>query len=142
MWRVKVLARELIDPSLRNTSMAYKWGSNQATHALMGLITAWLLASAGFFINGEYPQKESLFLVILFGYAAKELMFDGFNGWDTFNDILFYAGFGAGSGIVVFSEKSIGDWSPDVNPYSLTILLGVFISYWIAGTLARVGKNV
>lgn len=107
----------------------YGHWTNQTSHALQVgmLIMLWGGAVAYFLVVGEFPYKIYFGMVALVVYLAYELLFQGWQGWDTLNDTSFVVGWGVWAPLAVFFEVEQGSSMItadvlDVAPY----ILGLF----------------
>ena len=96
----------------------YGWLTNQVSHLAGGVLAALVVAAGWYGLAGEFPLKVLAVPVIGAVYVWGEGL-RGWMGWDSIEDTLFFAGYGAGGAFLVFSEVTPG------NPYLLVSISNV-----------------
>jgi hypothetical protein len=139
---ITAIFREVTNPSLDNPPMWYKKAVVDFAHVFLGVISIWILTSIIFFLHGEYPYKEHVWGLVAGAFLGKEILFDRWNGWDTIRDNWFFSVYGAGGAVMSFSEKAVGDWAPEPNPYWLTLFIVVSCAHIVLDVLWQVKDDV
>ncbi len=81
----------------------YGYATNQIGHAmLIGGVGTFLLALSYWTLFGVYPYRIHLFLAIVVAYSLYECCKQGWHGWDSVEDIIFTAVYGAGGSLWCF----------------------------------------
>lgn len=115
----------------------YGWATNQISHIALGVFLVFLICMFGFVVADEMPYKGAVYALILFGYVAFELAAQGWRGWDTVEDTVFTAGYGAGGTLAGFSEVSAGSPMVAVDVVGLAPFFTMAVVHLTAGALYR-----
>jgi len=115
----------------------YGYYTNQVAHIAHGVLGTWLFCAVAFLISDDLPSKLQVFLSISVIYAAKELILDRWQGFDTIEDILFVVVYGAGGTLLSFRQMNAH--SPDsvfnvLNALPILVPCGVHL---FVGSFAR-----
>ena len=116
----------------------YGYAKNQLAHFALGITTASLLAQAHFAVFNEFAQKGATWAVVAVGYAAFEILRQGWNGRDTVEDWLFFALYGGGLPIFLFNEVEIGSPMLSINSQLVIPWFAVVMCHLAGGIVARV----
>lgn len=113
----------------------YGYATNQIGHAmLIGGVGTFLLALSYWTLFGVYPYRIHLFLAIVVAYSLYECCKQGWHGWDSVEDIIFTAVYGAGGSLWCFradanEQELIFDPHAALVPFSaMAIHLGFGIA--------------
>lgn len=98
----------------------YAWLVNQTSHVALGILYSLIVSVAFFAVAGEFPEKEYAWLAIFAFVLATEFV-RGWAAWDSSEDVIFTAIYGAGGAFLVFREVAPGSpvllvSAPDVLP--------------------------
>lgn len=85
----------------------YGWLTNQVSHIGLGLLLAVGVSGITLLTLGEFPDKRLAWLACALLYLGLELL-RGWSGWDTVEDWLFVACYGAGGAFILFTEVEPG----------------------------------
>lgn len=119
----------------------YKWASNQGTHFTLGVAAACLGTVLWVHVAGEFPDKLWLFVSIAAIYAAFELAFQGWKGWDTVEDWIFVSVYGAGNAVLVFTEIQPGLLAATAHLDKAALGFGMFFGHLAAGIAWRLRRT-
>jgi hypothetical protein len=119
----------------------YGYARNQLSHFALGITTAAMLAQAHFAVFDEFAKKGALWAVIAFGYAAFEILRQGWNGRDTVEDWLFFAAYGAGLPIFLFNEVEVGSPILSINSQMVVPVFGVVMCHLAGGIFSRIRRK-
>ena len=111
---VRRIWRELTTPSDFARDW-YGWATNQMGHFVLGAVFACAGTILWYWLAGEFPRREWLFVFIGAGYLAFELCFQKWQGWDTVEDWLFVVAYGAGAAISSVTEREAGSLTADID---------------------------
>ena len=114
----------------------YGYLTNQVSHVGLGLFMATFVAIGFFVVAGEMPGKWAAWVVCFATYMAMELV-RGWNGWDSVEDTIFTAGYGAGGAFLLFSEVTPGDPVLSVDIVPAGVLAAVMVLHLILGVARR-----
>lgn len=78
------------------------------SHIGVGVALVVALCTVWFLLVGEYPYRLHTWVIILTGYVLFEAVCQGWRGWDTIEDTLFTAFYGAGGTLYTFTEIAPG----------------------------------
>jgi len=81
----------------------YGYATNQLSHMLIGQVSAIVVASSAWWLFGEFPERIWAWLAILAAYLAWGARKWG--GWDSIEDTMFFAIYGAG--VALFASREI-----------------------------------
>lgn len=85
----------------------YGWLTNQVSHVSLGLLLAIGVSGAALLTLGEFPAKWLAWLACAAVYAGLEAV-RGWTGWDSLEDWVFVACYGAGGAFLLFTEVEPG----------------------------------
>lgn len=87
----------------------YGYACNQLSHVLLGFLFAGFVSMWTWFYRGEYLDKNALFAVCSISYLSFEFYTQRFKDLkDTLEDYVFFAIYGSGSAVYLFSEVEAG----------------------------------
>ena len=115
LWLSRHTLRRWLVPDNFDKS-PYGFVANQIAHIAVGSGMVFFASYAGFLMLGEYPYRIEIFLIVLALVLFFECAIQPLNGWDTFNDIVFMAVWGAGGTLLVFEELHAGTALITGNP--------------------------
>ena len=115
----------------------YGWVTNQLGHIALGVFLVFVAALVGFLHVGEMPQKVAIYALILTGYVCFELGVQGWRGWDTIEDTVFTAGYGAGAILAGFTEIEAGQPHLAVNILGVAPFFAISALHLFAGAMYR-----
>lgn len=119
----------------------YGFLTNQMSHTLLGIFIVWIMTVIGYLILGELPYRNMLFALTLVGYILYEIVFQGWRGWDTIEDTLFVAVYGAGGTLIAFTEYQYGSASVIFDIYAALPMLTLVSIHLVLGVLYRIKNN-
>ena len=137
---MKVIAVELSKADAYRDDW-YGYARNQLAHFALGVTTASILSQMYFIVMGEFAHKVGLWLIIAAGYAAFELIYQGWRGRDTLEDWLFFAFYGAGLPIFLFHEVEVGSPALVINSQMVIPVFGVVFCHLAGGILSRIQRT-
>ena len=115
----------------------FGWAKSQTAHVFVGVFLVFALCMFGFEVFGGFPVKTHVFAVILAGYVAFKFIFQGWQRWDTIEDIVFVVGYGAAGPLS-------GSFEIEAGRSAIVMELGPLLPYFyvctahlIAGVLWR-----
>ena len=122
----------------------YGHWTNQTSHALqVGMLIMLWGGAVGYFLGyGEFPDKRYFGIAALVVYLAYEILFQGWQGWDTLNDTCFVVGWGVWAPMAVFSEVTPGSSQIiadvlDMWPYILGLFAHLCFGSFVRWMLAK-----
>jgi len=117
----------------------YGFTTNQISHAtLIGfLFIVYGSCIAWFYIAGEFPHKEWIAIGGAVGYAAFELLVQGWRRWDTVEDWWFVVVYGVFMPLLAFDEMVVGEPKAVVDLTRALPLILVFFTHLGLGALYR-----
>lgn len=86
----------------------YGYLTNQISHIGTGVVTVLLFSVGVLFVFGELPYRFAAWIIIASGYMFYEIRRQKWRGWDTIEDTVFFAGYGAGGVLYSFHEQVAG----------------------------------
>jgi hypothetical protein len=117
----------------------YGWLTNQAGHALLGVVLYTLAVAAMFWSFDEFPQRHIAWAVVAGIYITWEFVIQrGAHFWDSVEDTIFTVGYGAGTVALAFREVTPGlpkfqaciyDVIPMVAFFAFHVLIGVALRW-------------
>jgi hypothetical protein len=134
--KVRALWRELATPDNQARNW-YEWSTNQISHFGLGIFAAYVGTFLTFSAIGEFPPKMMLFAFIGVSYLLFELIFQGWKGWDTIEDWIFFCAYGAGNAILMFTEQSPGSFVADADFWIAGVGLGMAAGHLMVGIAIR-----
>ena len=117
----------------------YGYLTNQISHVGLGLFLVWFVCAVSFLALGELPYKLALFFSISVLYFLYEMTFQGWRRFDTIEDTMFVAGYGAGGTVLAFSEFLVGTSLVAFDVYApayviltmaIHLLVGCSVRWW------------
>lgn len=84
----------------------YGYATNQLSHAMIGLAAAFAICAAWNGVTGEWPWRWQVAAMLVVIGVAWEVFAQPWRRWDSVEDIVFFAGWGGGGGLL--SVKEIG----------------------------------
>ena len=130
------IIKELTTPSSFDRDW-YGYLTNQAAHALSGCVVVGLICAITFLLKGDMPYKVNVFWGVAVSYAAKELIWDRWNGLDTVEDFLFVVAYGAGGTLITFSQVSNYTAQIQFEIFEFLFVLFLFFSHLLIGIFIR-----
>ena len=118
----------------------YGWLTNQLGHIALGVFLVFVATLFAFLHIGEMPYKVTVYALIITGYLAFELGVQRWRGWDTVEDTVFTAGYGAGGVLSGFTEVAPGDPLLAVDLLSVAPFFIMAAMHLTAGALYRRGE--
>lgn len=115
----------------------YSYLTNQISHVGLGLFLVWAVCAVSFTILGELPYKLTLFFSISVLYFLYEMTFQGWRRFDTIEDTMFVAGYGAGGTVLAFSEFVSGKTLVVFDVYAPLYVIVVMIIHLVVGCSVR-----
>ena len=118
----------------------YAYATNQIGHTAIGFVFASLVSYLTFLYLGEFAPKECIWLFSAMIYGAWETL-NGKPSWDSLEDWIFFAIYGAGSATMLFSEVSAG--SPMVVTQIVYVpkFTAIIAAHLSVGVVARIVKK-
>lgn len=117
----------------------YGWATNQTSHMTFGAASAFVFSSVWFYTFGEFPFKIVAASIIAAVYIFFEVI-RGWFGWDSIEDTLFFALYGSGGALVVFSEVKPGEDTLIVSTSNVVPILMVVSVHLASGILSRMRR--
>lgn len=117
----------------------YSYLTNQLSHMVLGLFLVIVWCSTGVVIDGEFPQKEVMFLGILSAYAFFEI-YQGGDWADSLEDTIYVVLWGAGLPLLAFDWVSASQFTGDLSrlyPWVLFLAVQIFLGCWFRYRLAK-----
>lgn len=114
----------------------YGWLTNQISHLSFGVMVALVSSVCWFYVYGEFPVKVYLWPLVAALYVAIECVRD-WTGWDSFEDTVFFAGYGVGGALLVFSEVTPGEPALIVSAFDVVPIIGLACVHLAAGVYVR-----
>lgn len=118
----------------------YGWLTNQISHLSVGVMAALAVSVAWYYIEGEFPFKVVLWPLLLGVYVLGEIV-RGWKSWDSIEDTIFFAGYGAGGALLVFSEITPGQPMLIVSAVDVLPILGLAAAHLAAGVAVRIPER-
>lgn len=123
----------------------YSFVTNQTGHALMigFLLVVYGLSLSCVWLFGELPNKWLIVALGAVGYAAFEMVTQGWQGWDTIEDWFFVNGYGIWAPVLAFSAPSpeVAALDPEihatVNLWTPAPFIAVFVLHLVVGAAVR-----
>jgi len=111
--------------------------TNQMSHVGLGMFATWMACVMAFSASGELPYRYQVWIGLAFIYALKEVLWDGWYGFDTIEDFMFVVVYGSGGTLLAFKE--IDPQSSDVvfNIYSALPVLSICVLQLALGVYVR-----
>lgn len=119
----------------------YGWLTNQAAHIGVGVFLVFCLCVTYWSAYGEMPDKTAVYLTILSGYVAFEIVIQGWRSFDTIEDSVFVVGYGAAAVLAGFTEVVPGSPVVAVDVLALAPFFIVAFVHLVAGSIFRVMRN-
>ena len=119
----------------------YGYAGNQLAHFALGIATASMLSQLHFAVFGEFAQKGALWCVIAIGYMMFEIIKQGWKGFDTIEDWMFFALYGAGLPIFLFDEVLPGSPILTINSQLVVPLFAVVFAHLLGGIVSRLVRR-
>ncbi|WP_158963890.1 hypothetical protein [Chachezhania sediminis] len=116
---------------------AYGYAGNVAAHVLIGIGSVLMAAQAAQWMIGEYPYRWRIWIGIAVLYAAKEIIIDRWNGFDTVEDFAFVAIYGAGGTCMSFRAMPPGYTDIRFDPAIAQMFFVVFAWHLAIGIVKR-----
>lgn len=116
----------------------YGYATNQISHTALGFIAASMVAFVWFCFLGEFAPKEYSWALTASVYAAWELRKPS---WDSLEDFIFFAIYGAGSATMLFSEVSPGSPQVTTEIGYIPKFTAIIATHLMVGIVARIIKN-
>ena len=120
----------------------YGYATNQLSHFVLGFTTACVFSAGHFWAFGEFMEKGALWFVIAFIYAIWEIGVQPWRGFDSVEDWLFYAAYGAGAAIILFTEISPGQPELMTSMEYVLPVAAIVYGHLAAGIIARICVKV
>jgi len=114
----------------------YGWLTNQAGHILLGVAMAYALSRSWYSFAGEYPPKQTGWLICAAVYIALEIV-RGWNCWDSVEDTVFTSGYGSGGAFMFFSETTQGSTVLNFDADACAMLASFAFVHLVLGVAAR-----
>lgn len=116
----------------------YGYVTNQIGHTVVGaLFLVFFVVLASWFFMGEFPPKWSIIAGAAVGYAAFEMVTQGWRGWDTVEDWVFVVVHGTTGMVLTFSELAPGSTKFEGDLLVMLPFVALFLIHLFAGALFR-----
>lgn len=118
----------------------YGWLTNQISHFAFGIAVVFVVSVAWFMIFGEFPVKVIIWPIIAAVYMAIEWL-RGWSWGDSVEDTVFFAGYGAGGALLVFTEKTIGSPALEMSVMDVKPIFLIVCAHIVAGVFVRLPER-
>jgi hypothetical protein len=116
----------------------YGWLTNQCGHVLLGVVLYTIANASLFFIMGEFPDRFLIWSIVIACYLVWEFAIQrGGHFWDSVEDTLFTAGYGAGSLALMFKEIDAGSPYYKASIIDVLPLIALFAFHCVIGVILR-----
>jgi hypothetical protein len=117
------------------------WIANQLSHALLGMFFYTVVVTALFIHLGEYPKKVVPWAIVLAGYLIWEFAIQrGGIFWDSLEDTIFVAGYGAGILALGFGEIEAGSPKFIACLFDVLPVIALFAFHCVVGVILRLKR--
>jgi hypothetical protein len=115
----------------------YGYLTNQVSHVGLGIFLVWFVCALSYSMFGELPMKWAIFFSISILYFLFEMTFQGWRRFDTIEDTIYVAVYGAGGTVLSFTEFVGGKTLVVFDVFAPILVISTFISHLIIGCVVR-----
>lgn len=115
----------------------YGFLTNQISHVALGTILTWAVTVFCLVSIGEFPYKEHVFISLAVMYFLYEIIFQGWYGWDTIEDWIFFSVYGAGGTVMTFHEYDVGSGLATFDITAPSFIFPIMGVHLLLGCLIR-----
>lgn len=116
----------------------FGWAKSQTAHIFVGIFLAFALSMVSFVVIGEFPKKTDMLALIFVGYfLGFKLLLQGWQGWDTIEDVVFVVGYGAAGPLAASMEIEPGKAAIIMDLEPLLPYFYICVAHLIAGVSWR-----
>lgn len=121
----------------------YGYLTNQIGHIGLGVLLVFLISRGCFELVGEYPIRLHVWLITgAFYLFVVELAVQGWRGWDTVEDTIFVAFYGAGAPLYAFKEVTPGDPALSAEMPALDVFFMAAGAHLFVGVALRIYERL
>jgi hypothetical protein len=116
----------------------YGWLTNQCGHVLLGIVGYIAVVFGLLWHLGEFPERELAWAIVLIAYLAWEFAIQrGNNLWDSLEDTIFVAAYGAGTLALAFREVDPIGHKVQACFYDILPMIAFLAFHLFAGVIFR-----
>lgn len=120
----------------------YGYATNQLSHMMLGFIYCCAVSAAHWAYYHEFAEKPVLWLFVAVTYAAFELGTQKWKGWDTVEDWMFFALYGGGVPVLIFTEIEAGNPTVTTSIEWAIPTVGIIFTHLVSGIVVRIVNGV
>lgn len=135
-----VIKTQLLELSKSDSFKAdwYGYASNQLSHILLGFVYTCLFSLFSFVLISEFPHKGVILFFVFTSYVLYEYFSQGIKEpFDTIEDTIYFALYGGGSAVLLFTEVEAGSPKLEVSILSTTPILTIMAIHLLCGVVLR-----
>lgn len=107
----------------------------QSSNVGLGMLAVWALCQFVFVVGGEFPVRAHAVVALGLAYIIVAAFFETKLTWESFEDFIFFAFYGAAGTVFAFREIDAGSSGLSVDVTGPAPIVAAFISHMIIRSL-------